>query len=244
MNYKIINFKNNAPHCVAIERADFHCAEVSLNKEDQLFINEIFHDASLLSLKANPNGANTSVVRDHYGKTADAVTGVLAERVCETVLNKIINTSYFYLLPSKSSYDQIDMATTKGQTVEIRSSCIRNGIEFALFCKDRNTNIQYIDVLGPYVTHYKSHENERDLYVRVIFPYDKKDLLARLREITTFTFYITGGATKQMMNDSNYFTIKHLTPKNSDVLFESDYKVIPLGKSYDILEFIEHLNKD
>lgn len=56
MNYKIINFKNNAPQCVAIERADFHCAEVSLNKEDQLFINEIFHDAAAV-VKANQHGA-------------------------------------------------------------------------------------------------------------------------------------------------------------------------------------------
>lgn len=241
MNYNIINFKNTAYKSVAIERPNFNCAEISLDKTDKLFIDQILEEANIFASKVNPHGANSSTIRHEKTKHIDAVTGILSERISEKVLNAIIKKPYFSLIPSLSSYDQIDMATTDGKTAEIRSSCIRNGIEFALFCKNKNTNIQYIDVLGPYVNNYKSHENERDLYVRVIFPYNKSDVLSLLQNLTSFTFYLTGGATKQMMNDTNYFIIKHLTPENSDVQFESDYKVIPLGKSYDILEFIAYI---
>lgn len=56
--------------------------------------------------------------------------------------------------------------------------------------------------------------------------------------------YITGGATKEMMNDPQQYKIKHLIPAGGEVEIESDYRVIPLAKSLDAIEFLEVLEQD
>ena len=56
--------------------------------------------------------------------------------------------------------------------------------------------------------------------------------------------YIMGGATRDMMDDENYGQTKHLTPQNGEVKKEADYRVVPLGKSLDVDEFIGVLKMD
>lgn len=65
--------------------------------------------------------------------------------------------------------EQIDINLASGATIEVRSSCVRNGLNFALF-KVNKDHKQYIYVIGPYynVT-YKSYENMKDFYMRVIY---------------------------------------------------------------------------
>lgn len=67
---------------------------------------------------------------------------------------------------------------------------------------------------------------------------EKKDFL-KLLEQPVLTLYITGGATQAMMQNEEIYQIKHLVPAGGEVEVESDYRVIPLGKSLDIAEFIE-----
>ena len=63
----------------------------------------------------------------------------------------------------------------------------------------------------------------------------------KLLEQPVLTLYITGGATKEMMQNDKIYQIKHLVPAGGDVEIESDYRVIPLGKSLDIVDFISSI---
>lgn len=56
--------------------------------------------------------------------------------------------------------------------------------------------------------------------------------------------YITGGATKKMMQDTGCYRIKHLVPAGGQVRVESNYRVIPLSSSLDIGEFLSVLEKE
>ena len=52
--------------------------------------------------------------------------------------------------------NQIDIRLATGRTIEVRSSCVRNGIEFAVFMKKKEIDgQQYFDVIGPYTNGYK-----------------------------------------------------------------------------------------
>ncbi len=46
------------------------------------------------------------------------------------------------------------------------------------------------------------------------------------------------------MNDASIYQIKHLIPAGGEVEIESDYRVVPLGKSLDIADFIEVIRSD
>ena len=47
-----------------------------------------------------------------------------------------------------------------------------------------------------------------------------------------------------MMQNKEYYQIKHLVPAGGQVQVESDYRVIPLGKSMDAIEFFDTLSKE
>lgn len=79
--------------------------------------------------------------------------------------------------------------------------------------------------------------------MRVLYECDKRNFLNLLEE-PTLRLYVTGGATKNMMKNSNCYQIKHLTPSGDQVRVESDYRVIPLSKSLDINEFFEVLEME
>lgn len=47
-----------------------------------------------------------------------------------------------------------------------------------------------------------------------------------------------------MMNDTMKYKIKHLIPAGGEVEIESNYRVIPLAKSLDAMEFFDILEKE
>lgn len=79
--------------------------------------------------------------------------------------------------------------------------------------------------------------------MRVLYECDKRNFLDLL-EGPKLRLYVTGGATKNMMNDVDYYQIKHLTPAGGQVRGESDYRVTPLSRSLDIKEFFAVLEKE
>ena len=145
---------------------------------------------------------------------------------------------------NNTSHNQIDLKLYNGKTIEVRSSCVRNGIDFAIFSKNiKTSDEQYFDVIGPYSNEYKKCEFFKDYYMRVLYECDKRNFLDLLKK-PVVRLFITGGATKKMMNDSQYYQIKHLTPAGGQVKVESDYRVIPLAKSLDINEFFSILERE
>lgn len=47
-----------------------------------------------------------------------------------------------------------------------------------------------------------------------------------------------------MMNDAGIYQIKYLIPAGGEVDIESDYRVVPLGKSLVIADFTEAIKSD
>lgn len=189
----------------------------------------------------------------------DSLSGMIAELACKAVLSWRYGSDKISRPENNSSHNQIDLKLYNGKTIEVRSSCVYNGIDFALFVKNRKKeNEQYFDIIGPYVNGYKSEEVYKDYYMRVLYCCDKKDFLRLLEHPEYATvrrknnviwngpvlrLFITGGATRKMMLDPNSVQEKHLIPANGEVAVESDYRVIPLAKSLDISEFFLTLEK-
>ena len=125
-------------------------------------------------------------------------------------------------------------------TIEVRSSFVRNGIDFALFGRDKNDNgDSYFDVLGPYHNSYKPCEIYKDYYMRVFYEGEKKDFMKG--NSGYIYLYITGGATKEMMKNKRVSKIKHLLPGNTGADVESDYMVVPMSRSLDIQQFLNQI---
>lgn len=230
--------KNTFENGFGIERQSFRCLEINIPTGGE-WLQEIKKKAEIIESKLNAGQANSSKKRDAQTIKIDNLSGVIAEYACVTILRKYLGTDKVEKPSSETSKNQIDIVLAKGRkTIEVRSSCVKNGIDFALFAKPKNKKCeQYFDVIGPYSNGYKAGESEKDFYMRVLYCCEKKDFL-QLLEKPTLKLYITGGATKDMMNDNTIYQIKHLIPAGGEVEIESDYRVIPLGKSLDIVDFI------
>lgn len=233
-----------------VQREDFTCMEVLIPTNGNL-LRKARQDAGRICPNLNPGEANSSKDREYDTIEIDTLSGMIAELACRAVLSWRYGSDIVSRPVSDSSYNQIDLRLFNGKTIEVRSSCVRNGINFALFERNRNNeNEQYFDVIGPYVNEYKSEESYKDYYMRVLYHCNKKNFM-ELLEDPGFTIggepvlklFITGGATREMMTDSKYFQKKHLIPADGQVAVESDYRVIPLAKSLDISEFFAVLEK-
>ncbi len=226
-----------------IKRKSFWCLYVTV-KPSGLFAQETLKEASIILPHLNLGQANTSLNRNKQSVEADNLSGILAERVCKEFFLDRYGPQYVTRKSTNSSVNQIDIQIVN-KTVEVRSSCIRNGINFAIFKRDSvDINKQYVDVIGPYINQYKPSELGKDYYLRVIYPMGISCFMKMWNNNQWISLYITGGATRNMMYDSNLVQNKHLTPKNSDVTFASDYSTIPLGRSLDFWEFIAVLERE
>ncbi len=226
-----------------VDRDDFVCLEINISSESQ-WMKRVCSYAQKIVPNLNVGQANSSEVRATGIVEIDNLSGLIAEYACEEVLKWRYGKRLIVKPENNTSHNQIDLKLYNGRTIEVRSSCVRNGVDFAIFAKNKNiVNEQYFDVIGPYSNEYKKSELFKDYYMRVLYECDKQQFLDLL-EKPVLRLYITGGATKNMMNDAKYYQIKHLTPAGGQVKIESDYRVIPLSRSLDINEFFEVLEKE
>lgn len=230
--------KNSFGNKYGIRRENFRCLELNIPTGGE-WMKDIQKRAEAIEKKLNAGQANSSEKRDPLTVKIDNLSGVIAEYACDTILRRYVGNNKVEKPSSESSKNQIDIVLAEGRkTIEVRSSCVKNGIDFALFATpNAEGGGQYFDVIGPYSNGYKPGETEKDFYMRVLYCCEKKDFL-KLLDKPTLRLYITGGATKEMMNDSDIYQIKHLIPAGGEVEIESDYRVIPLGKSLDIDDFM------
>lgn len=238
---KLMTFRNDNSY--TINRKQFDCIELSIPTNGD-WMRRTNLKAYKVLYRLNRGQANTSGQRSITTVEIDNLMGQIAERACETLLKWKFGDQNIIQPPYEGSINQIDIKLINGKTIEVRSSCVRNGIDFALFAKNKdNAEQQYFDVIGPYSNGYKPGERLKDYYMRVLYCCDKNDYISLLKK-PILTFYFTGGATKSMMQDKNYYQIKHLVPAGGQVKEESDYKVIPLGKSLDATQFLDVLAKE
>lgn len=232
--------KNTMNKDYSIKKKESICLEVVVSTESEWY-KKVYEIAKKIEDKLNPGQANSSEIRDEDIVEIDNLAGVIAEYVCYDVLKFELEGDKTVEKPSsKGSFNQIDISLAEGKkTIEVRSSCVKNGIEFALFAKPKGeTEEQYFDVIGPYSNEYKPGEALKDYYMRVIYCCEKQEFIEKVKE-KELQLYITGGATREMMEDPQVRQIKHLKPEGGEVKVESDYYVVPLGKSLDYKSFIE-----
>lgn len=235
--------RNNAGTYNSVDRNNFECLEINISNESK-WMKRVCSYAQKIVPNLNVGKANSSEVRELSVVEIDNLSGLIAEYACEEILKWRYGKNLIIKPENNTSYNQIDLKLYNGKTIEVRSSCVRNGIDFAIFAQNKSVEgEQYFDVIGPYSNGYKKTELLKDYYMRVLYECDKRNFLTLL-EGPMLRLYLMGGATKNMMEDTNYYQIKHLTPAGGQVRIESDYRVIPLSRSLDINEFFEVLEDE
>lgn len=245
MNFEKMVFTNRnskVPKNLKIERDIFNIIRVTFEEKDRDIIAKLIQQANILASDCNSGAANTSLPRTPDKKFKNAFSGVIAEEVCINFLNKVKPGIANYT-NYEGAINQIDIILNDGKTIEVRSSCIRNGVDFGLFCKNKNNlNEQYLDILGPYSNGYKPNEIGKDYYIRVIYHCRIEDFTTHFNS-NNFAAYIVGGATWEMMGNEGLFQVKHLIPEGSEAVRKSSYRVIPIGKALDAYEIINKIIK-
>lgn len=227
----------------SVDRDEFVCLEINISTDSQ-WMKRVCSYAQKIVPNLNVGQANSSELRELSIVEIDNLSGVIAEYACEEILRWRYGKNLIVKPQNNTSHNQIDLKLYNGKTIEVRSSCVRNGIDFAIFARNKKVEgEQYFDVIGPYTNGYKKAEMFKDYYMRVLYECDKRNFLDLL-EGPKLRLYVTGGATKTMMNDVDHYQIKHLTPAGGQVRVESDYRVIPLAKSLDIKEFFAVIEKE
>lgn len=235
--------RQNPGFAYSVERKSFMPMEINIPRDSD-FMKRAWKEAGRILPKLNRGQANSSEIRDLTTVELDNLSGIIAEMACKEILDWEYGKEKVERQESETSYNQVDLRLYNGKTIEVRSSCVRNGIDFALFAKkDQESKGQYFDVIGPYSNGYKGGESYKDYYMRVLYVCDKHDFMKLLGQ-PFLNLWITGGATKAMMMNPDIVQEKHLTPAGGQVKVESDYHVIPLSKSLDIAEFFQILEAE
>lgn len=204
---------------------------------------KIKQDAEELSEKANKKGANSGEKRTDKVVENDAYAGVLAEFATVYYLNSL-NLGIASRPEVTDLSNQIDVVwefnKDLSKTVEVRSSFLKNGLDFGLFVIDNSTNQPYFDIIGPYYQkNYKTnYEPVKDLYARVLFEKTKYDVKNRFIEKDE-PFYLIGFLSGEKLIELDYH--KSLTEKDATNLVSGDYYVAPINRIWDIAEFKEML---
>lgn len=242
MDQVVFSKRRNGKYNPGVGRDEFVCLEVNIPRRSDFF-KRVFLYAQAITPNLNKGGANTSEERPNDIVEIDNVSGLIAELACQQILSWLYGADKVSKPSNMDSHNQIDIKIGE-KTIEVRSSCVRNGVDFAIFAPDKkNNNDSYFDVIGPYSNGYKPGEIEKDYYLRVLYEVEKKQFDSLLAK-DYLRLYITGGATKEMMMDSQLYKVKHLIPAGGEVRIESDYRVIPLAKSLDAIEFFDTLEKE
>lgn len=226
------------------QRDFFTCLEVRL-PTDGILMRQALARAEEIFPELNRGQANTSLRRGEGQVYQDNLAGLVAELACRSVLEERYGSVLLPLAPGVSgARDQVDIRLACGKTMEVRSSGIKNGLEFALF----KTNAQgkpYIDIIGPYTNGYKPEEALKDYYLRPLYTFDLGRFSDYLRKTEEVVLYLVGGADRTMMEDPKQYVVKKMEPKGGGESRQSGlYRAIPLLRALDICQFFRRLERD
>lgn len=244
-----------------VDRKQYTILEFSWSDFSKTEQDTIYKEADILYNKADETGANTGLPRDPEKKYIDSLSGVIAEFATTKFFNEYLNDKWNAKRPIvTTTHNQVDIALTYKDTnfkVEVRSSFVQNGIEFALYSTNRE-GLTYFDVLGTYkqTVHKKDFESVKDLFMRVLFDIngessdrfkeDRKFYINRKHFINKYInkdepFYIIGGMSGEAIERENYtknLSSKDLSEYISDIT-EGEYHVSQISKISDIKKLSE-----
>lgn len=204
-------------------------------KEDLKLLREIYKKSYELAKHVCTNAANNSnIPRNRNIVLANAISGTLSEYSWKEYINYVANREIVNFTEYIDPHEQIDLKVKNSNAkIEVRSSFVNNGIQFAL------CNKRYIfDILGPYKNQYKPNETFKDFYVRVLYPMRVEKFLKYFINSKKIDVYLTCGATLEMMENPELFAYKNLIPEGDLIEIESEYRIIPFNKSLDTLQIL------
>lgn len=197
------------------------------------------------------SGSDGRMARDSSrGRSADTqnvdgISGVLAEWVWNDWLTRQadqrgLDVDVFQDEGWDSPQDQVDITVERatGETVdiEVRSSFPYTGAE--------NAVCTHFDIIGWYNNEVKKREVRKDYYVRVLFPFHKNDFWENF-ESDSFDVYLSGGASRAMLEDSPHADDKPFTPHwddSSSGRQQGTYRVIsPIANALDTSEITREI---
>jgi len=179
--------------------------------QDSELINNFKIEGEALARRLNGTLArDSSRTRDFDTLKANAIAGVISEFVWRHYLRDFIDKEGLSLsikeAPLTDLRNQIDIIVVypdrSSKTIEVRSSFPYTGI--------KNGICRVFDMLGWYANEVKTMEVRKDYYVRCLFPYKTSDFLNILGN--KFDAYLTGGATRAMLETSEYARDKEFIP--------------------------------
>lgn len=232
----------------APNRRDFKVAAVTFEATSSQFDKEVLatalRQAVDIQKRLNPHAANSSnITRDSKDILAHALMGVLSEYAWKYFINLLSVDTLVLETESNTSKNQIDLRLPRsGKTIEIRSSCVSNGIKFAVF-----GGRFAFDIIGPYHNGYKPGELLKDYFLRALFHFNNKDIryfiesVIDSNRVLPFSIYLVGGATADMMQDKNLYATKELSENEITGLAQAEgeksvYRVIPIPDALDSLQ--------
>ena len=224
--------------------APFRVAEIQLNCgseiTDRNLVKLLTKKSEALVKRINRGAANDSLfLRSQERVSRNLFAGLLSEVAWKFAINHLTLSETLRSTEFVGSENQIDLISDTGLTIEVRSSFPRKGINFAL-C---HPNYEF-NVVGPYSNSYKPGEIQKDIYVMTLFPFEESDLVQRMSG-GVLSIYLTGGATKQMFQNPEFFITKSLTPAERAMKETfgraSSYRAIPFSRALDTFEIAKLL---
>jgi len=212
------------------------------NSRDKALVDDFINKASALKENVNGNAANgTKYDRGEETLLSDCLMGIMSEYFWKYYLN-----AHKYLVkptPFHGAIGQIDLELVSShKTIEVRSSCVKNGHQFAI-C---HPEYQF-DILGPYHNpNYKPEDEvQKDFYVRTLFE-GNNQYLANAVKRDGFCVFLVGGATKKMMSSEDFIIRKDLLADGEVPLMGnySQYLSIPFSKALDTRQIQQLVEQD
>ena len=208
---------------------------------------KIIQEAEELAFSAHSNSANSGENRSAIVKQNDAYAGILAEFVTLYFLNSLKN-SFAYRPEVHDTKNQIDISwSLNGQnySVEVRSSFVKNGLNFGLFGYNASAQQPYFDILGPYFqSNYKSeYESVKNVYARVFFERNKFNVKERFIKYDE-PFYLIGFMSGDTIVKLDYH--KPLTPGSAvtkEGSLTGSYYVAPINMITDVGKMMEYYGR-
>ena len=215
---------------------------------------QILTETDILYKETNSLSANTGLIRSPEKKYIDSLSGIMAEFATTKFFNDFLNENWSAIRPIfESSKNQIDIALNYKEeiyNVEVRSSFVKNGINFALYATN-NQGKTYFDVLGTYKQNsYKSNfESVKDLFIRVLFDISDENFEQFYKKRHVFIdkyinkdepFYVIGGMSGKSIIKKGYkktLVKKDLSSYSSNIK-EGEYNVAEISNIYDIEHFM------
>ncbi|MFA5315815.1 MAG: hypothetical protein WC369_00115 [Dehalococcoidales bacterium] len=198
--------------CCSIAIKDFALVKYHFEYSEDKQIIDLFVEEGLeLAKKLDDTLARDSSRKRGFSTIqANAIAGNIAEYVWREWLKIYAAKNTAVLSVNKTEptdiKNQIDIEIVYGDTskksLEVRSSFPYTGIQ--------NGVCRVFDIIGWYVNEVKRLEVKKDYYTRCLFPYYASDFL-KLTE-KQFDVYLTGGATKLMLETSSHAKDKEFIP--------------------------------